>query len=988
MVWPAAAYIEMACAVQRRLFGGHEDRGLRDLRFTRKLVVSEGGTEAADVVRCVFEDGHFRITRDDEVHAVGRRAEDVEGIGNAKEWMAAAEVRCTRRADIEGLQRTLREGGFCYGAQFRTLKRAYVGEGEAVGVLEAPDDAGDYGLHPGLIDGAFQLTDLICRGGVPARAEYVAAPSRRRGSGPVRAYVKVVACDATSSCCDVTLLDPEHNVLLRVGALWQVVPAPPPAPRLDRALYIDEWVPAPDAVLDGDAVLVGRCIAVCAAEGAVCAALHSRYGEGYAWRTSDRLLADWAAVVPSAPDCGPTGLVVLEGLDGAEGDREVALRVVRLLQCATAELRPPAVVLVTCGAQHPGAGARPAHAALWGVARSVRAEAPALPLRLLDVAPGDPPAAVADAVVAALHGLCEHEVALRGGRPHVRRIKDFAAAPPERRAPPATLATGLVALVPHAVCLGVRDVLVAAALAPRPAQDPLRDVAGVVAAVGPGVTAMAPGDRVYGCAAFAALGFEGGDVPWRALARMPPGLSFAEAATLPTPFVTANRALDAAGVGAPRDPAPRVLVLRPTSPLGLAVGHMLRLRGGAEVVVADDAAAPVDIVVDCGARDALSGLPDRVFGVGCRVVHSATTGAQAIPARPDIAFLSPGPAAPSQYHNVLQCVSETWAALPGIARALPRRDFAAGADLAAALRYLRAASRPGPRAVLCAPAAAAPAAQAPMRTDGAYLVSGGLGGLGIVTAQWLAARGARDIALLSRDTRPRAALAREWAALTASPARVHVLRCDVTRARDVLAAIEAVRAPVRGVVHAAGAVSDAVLPNVTPAKFDGAWGAKVEGARVLRRCTVQCPLDFLVLFSSIAGALGSPGQANYAAANAQVDADARSLRANGCPAVALQWNSWAEVCLPRPLGPPSGDVPLTFEVSAWTPPGQWRGSTRGSGKGTVWGLLREVSVPTVPEHRAGGGGGSWGALTWPCGSRWGRAGPGPCMRAPPRGFEG
>ena len=222
MVWPAAAYIEMACAVQRRLFGGHEDRGLRDLRFTRKLVVSEGGTEAADVVRCVFEDGHFRITRDDEVHAVGRRAEDVEGIGNAKEWMAAAEVRCTRRADIEGLQRTLREGGFCYGAQFRTLKHAYVGEGEAVGVLEAPDDAGDYGLHPGLIDGAFQLTDLICRGGVPARAEYVAAPSRRRGSGPVRAYVKVVACDVTSSCCDVTLLDPEHNVLLRVGALWQV----------------------------------------------------------------------------------------------------------------------------------------------------------------------------------------------------------------------------------------------------------------------------------------------------------------------------------------------------------------------------------------------------------------------------------------------------------------------------------------------------------------------------------------------------------------------------------------------------------------------------------------------------------------------------------------------------------------------------------------------------------------------------------------------
>ena len=99
--------------------------------------------------------------------------------------------------------------------------------------------------------------------------------------------------------------------------------------------------------------------------------------------------------------------------------------------------------------------------------------------------------------------------------------------------------------------------------------------------------------------------------------------------------------------------------------------------------------------------------------------------------------------------------------------------------------------------------------------------------------------------------------------------------------------------PLRGVIHAAGVLADGILTEMTLEQLDRAMAPKVQGAWNLHVATRDAPLDFFVLFSSVASVLGSPGQANYAAGNAYLDALAHARRAQGLPATAINWGPWA-----------------------------------------------------------------------------------------------
>ena len=196
-------------------------------------------------------------------------------------------------------------------------------------------------------------------------------------------------------------------------------------------------------------------------------------------------------------------------------------------------------------------------------------------------------------------------------------------------------------------------------------------------------------------------------------------------------------------------------------------------------------------------------------------------------------------------------------------------------------------------------AALRPAGRPHIRPDGTYVIAGGPGGLGLALADWLVGLGARRLVLLARRDPGPAARAR-LDALVAAGVELRLARVDLAERADVAALFAGLR-EVRGIFHAAGQLHDAALTHQSAASLDAAARAKVEGAWNLHACA-PAGLDFFVAFSSVAALLGTPGQANYAAANAALGALATVRRAHGLPALTIEWGSFADAGMAARLG--------------------------------------------------------------------------------------
>jgi phthiocerol/phenolphthiocerol synthesis type-I polyketide synthase C len=189
-------------------------------------------------------------------------------------------------------------------------------------------------------------------------------------------------------------------------------------------------------------------------------------------------------------------------------------------------------------------------------------------------------------------------------------------------------------------------------------------------------------------------------------------------------------------------------------------------------------------------------------------------------------------------------------------------------------------------------------ASGPIRADATYLITGGLGGIGLKVAQWLIEQGARHLVLLGRSSVPQDV--EEHLTSLRGTANVRVARVDVTQPGQVaslLREIECAMPPLRGIMHAAGILDDGLLLNLDKERFQRVLEPKVTGAWNLHTLTQSAPLDFFVLFSSAASLLGSPGQGNYAAANAFLDALAQHRRNLNLPALSINWGAWDTVGL-------------------------------------------------------------------------------------------
>ncbi|MFI6825429.1 SDR family NAD(P)-dependent oxidoreductase, partial [Micromonospora sp. NPDC050187] len=840
--------------------------------------------------------------------------------------------------DLTGWYDTLAGHGLSYGPVFQGLRRVWSGDDEVhaeVALADGVTDVSGFGVHPALLDAALHPIGLLLSGDgtsgprVPFAFEGVqvhASGARvlrvrlsRSGAG-----VRLVAVDESGA----PVVSVDSLVLREMGAV-----STPGA--VDRSLFEVSWqaeeiTPAGDvsgwAVLAADAAPLPVDLPGVPAYADVAALLAAVEAGG----TPPEVLM---LPVPAAAADVPVPAAV----------RALTTDVLTTVQAwlAADALADSRLVVLTRDALAIRPGDRAgdlAGAAVWGLLRSAQSEHPGrIVLADLDRGPDVDMVALL-ASVAGDPAPTGGQLAFRGGTVFVPRV----VRPGTDRLVPSTdlwhlaavepgtvdgvdlvvgtdlpLAAGQVRVAVRATGVNFRDVLIALGMYPDSTAVLGSEGAGVVLEVGPEVTDLVPGDRVFGL-------FEPGFGPQvvaqrERIARVPAGWSFVEAASVPVVFLTAYYALrDLAGLRAGES----VLVHSGAGGVGMAAIQLaqhlgatvyataspgkwgtLRELGVAEERIASSrttefegvfraasGGAGVDVVLDALAGEFVDASL-RLLPRGGRFVEMGKTDVR----DPElVAGQHPGVTYQAFELNqaggerIGQMLSELLALFErGALRPLPVRVWDVR-QARQALRHISQARHVG-KVVLTVPA--------PLDPDGTTLITGASGTLAGVVARHLVATGRSRRLLLASRSLPAegsdyATLVAELTGAGADVTTVSVDVADPEQAAALVAGVDAAR-PLTAVVHCAGVIADATIGSLDADALATVMRPKVDAAWVLHEATAGLDLSAFVVFSSIAATLGSPGQGNYAAANAFLDALAQQRRAQGLPATSLAWGLWA-----------------------------------------------------------------------------------------------
>jgi acyl transferase domain-containing protein/acyl carrier protein len=956
IVLPGAGFSEMVLAAGSEFFGVPAELvDVTGLRFDRLLplgdhvevstvLTSLAPDRASVAVLTSTEDGLNWVT-----HATGevRRIEDRTPMAPAvlTELVAAHTIV----EDLPEFYAGLRADGYFHGPAFAGLTELRVEDvdgGTVLGKVKVPAaaraSARGFRFHPVLFDTCLQALGAARIKGRPAGAPRLlpaGVSSLRVFGDPARGVwcegqAVLDDSDGSSALGWIRLLDADGAVLVEAQDIRLVSPERELGPRrLDPLFHEITWQPAP--LPEGSPV-------------------------PRTWRIigSGPLADELAALLPS--DDSAAGVVVLpsnaDGLDQVVG----LIDVIR-------EAGDARLWIVTQGGQAVTADEdiTLSQAALRGIGRVAGYEHQELRITLVDLDPAaeSPAAELARELLA---DAPEDEVAWRAGERLAARLVK---APlhdgtwqfrPRRTvhygldgfaldlARPGNLdtmglvvrprrepAAGEVEIQVLAGALNFRDVLLAMGLYPTTdgSQPPLGgDCAGIVSRVGPGVTGLKPGDRVFTLASGSFATFV--TTPADLVALIPDGMTAAEAAVVPAVYLTAWYAL----VHLARlMPGERVLIHSATGGLGLAAIAIARSRGaeilatagshekrqylrdlGIEQVMdsrsldfVDQTMAAtdgrgVDVVLNSLAGPALRAGLD-VLAVGGRFIELgkrdiyADTKLGMSPFKRNITVSSVDldlvlRTKPDLACTLLGEVAEELTA--GRLDSLPRKEFPLE-QAADAFRLMAAAKHIG-KLVLTVPETGSTVAVVPegvvpvAYADGAYVITGGLGGLGLEMAKWLGGLGAGRLVLNGRSASS-VHTEEVIAGLRAGGTEVEVVRGDVSEP-EVASRLVAARGRfrLRGILHAAAVLDDGMVLNLDRSRVEKVWRPKVDGAWRLHEASEGHDLDWFVLFSSGASMFGNPGQANYAAANAWLDAFAQWRHHRGLPALAVNWGAWGE----------------------------------------------------------------------------------------------
>ncbi|WP_293122317.1 SDR family NAD(P)-dependent oxidoreductase [Moorena sp. SIO4G3] len=625
----------------------------------------------------------------------------------------------------------------------------------------------------------------------------------------------------------------------------------------------------------------------------------------------------------------------------------------------------PQLWLITQGTQNVLSNTEvinPEYGSLWALGQVIANEHPELKCKRIDYDPNIEPTQIADSLEAELLSQeVEDQIAIRQGQRYVARLEqkqqdeqvqpvqlklaeygvidNLKWEPMERRTPEADEIEIQVATVG----LNFRDVLNALGLLKEYYAQHLGitcveqltfgfECAGTISAVGEEVSQWQVGDKVI--ATMVPDGFSS-FVTTKAtnIIPLPEKMSFPEAATLPLTFLTAYYGLQHL---AQIQPGERVLIHAAAGGVGQAAVQIAQLAGAE--ILATASPSKWDFLKSLGIKHVMNSrtldfsqeIMELTGGEGVDVVLNSLNG-EYIPKSLEV--LAPGGrfveigkigiweteqvkekrADISYYPYDLGEVAQEQPGLMGQLseeltkewnqgglKALPYKTFSS-TEITAAFRYMQQAQHIG-KVVVEMPEVRA--TQKLIQPEASYLITGGLGALGLVVAEWMVKEGAKHIVLMGRSG-PGETAQKTIEELEATGAKVSVLLGDVSVPWDVEEIFQQMGEslpPLKGVIHTAGVLDDGLMQNMSWEQFTKVMAPKVQGTWYLHQQTKELELDFFVCFSSIASMLGGSGQGNYAAANGFMDALASYRRGMGLPGLSINWGAWATGGMAARLG--------------------------------------------------------------------------------------